>query len=132
MTKKDSEVEVGSRKSERISSSEEKVIISEDSGNVFARINQILLWSSDNPHRWPRYLGLALACLGLIWGSFITYIKVASPKYKSEWTLILPGKGMGANVSLVDIGQTSTAAASPYASASTNPKSNYKEFATSL
>ena len=58
-------------------------------------------------------------------------MKVASPKYKSEWTLILPGKGMGANVSLVDIGQTSTAAASPYTSASTNPKSNYKEFATS-
>lgn len=99
---------------------------------IFGIISRVFLWTSDNPKRWPRYLWLAAVFLGLIWGCFIAYIKLATPKYKSEWTLILPGKGMGANVSLVDIGQTSTSASSPYASSSTNPKANYKEFAVSL
>jgi len=43
----------------------------------------------------------------------------------------LPGKGAGSNVNLVDIGNTSTSSASPYSNSVTDPKANYKAFATS-
>lgn len=94
-------------------------------------LENILLWSPVNPNRVPRYLLFGIFGLAFIWCACLGYLKLAVPKYKSEWTLILPGKGAGANVSLVDIGQTSTAAASPYANSATSPKANYKEFAMS-
>lgn len=81
--------------------------------------------------RISRYALLAIVGLVVIWSLCIGYIKLAPAKYKSEWTLILPGKGAGANVNLIDIGQTTTAAASPYTSSATSPKANYKEFAMS-
>jgi uncharacterized protein involved in exopolysaccharide biosynthesis len=74
---------------------------------------------------------LALMILTTIWGLTLAYINLAKPIYRSEWTLVLPGKGAGSNVSLVDIGQTSSAAASPYSNSSTSAKANYKEFAVS-
>jgi uncharacterized protein involved in exopolysaccharide biosynthesis len=92
---------------------------------------RIFLWSPANSNRKPRYIISGALILAVIWSLTITYIKFAKPIYRSEWTLVLPGKGAGANVSLVDIGQTSTAAASPYANSSTSAKANYKEFAIS-
>jgi len=94
-------------------------------------IKRILLWSPASTNRKPRYIILATLTLSIIWGIALAYIKLAKPIYRSEWTLVLPGKGAGANVSLVDIGQTSTAAASPYSNSSTSAKANYKEFAVS-
>ncbi|TQV73784.1 hypothetical protein FLL45_13015 [Aliikangiella marina] len=92
---------------------------------------RVLLWSPVNPNRWPRYTLVGLGLIGIVWFLAISYIVVAPPTYRSEWTLVLPGKGAGANVNLVDIGQTSTSAASPYSNSSTSPKANYKAFATS-
>ncbi|MBV1908266.1 MAG: hypothetical protein KUG78_03035 [Kangiellaceae bacterium] len=94
-------------------------------------IKRVLLWSPHNKNRVPRYMVLSFLLLSLIWGMTIGYIKFSRPAYRSSWTLVLPGKGAGANVNLVDIGQTSTAAASPYSNSSTSPKANYKEFAMS-
>ena len=94
-------------------------------------LKRILLWTPDNPNRGPRYLLLGLGLLAFIWTTSLLYLKLTPSKYRSEWTLVLPGKGAGANVNLVDIGQTSTSAASPYSNSATSPKANYKEFAMS-
>jgi len=91
----------------------------------------ILLWSPKNKIRLPRYSMLFVAVLSFIWVITISYIKLSSPKYISKWTLVLPGKGAGSNVNLIDIGNTSTSAASPYSNSVTDPKANYKAFATS-
>lgn len=103
----------------------------EDKDKSSGIIKRILLWTPSNTNRKPRYIILGTMILLTIWGLAISYIKFAKPVYRSEWTLVLPGKGAGANVSLVDIGQTSTAAASPYSNSSTSAKANYKEFALS-
>lgn len=94
-------------------------------------LRKILLWTPKNSNRKPRYIGLAILVLSSIWLACFGFLKIAKPTYKSHWTLVLPGKGVGSNVSLIDIGQTSTAAASPYSNSSTSPKANYKEFAMS-
>ncbi len=91
-------------------------------------LRKILLWSHRSERRWPRYLLTAATALSVIWGIVIAYLMLAQPSYTSKWTLILPGKGAGSNVNLIDIGQASTMAASPYSNSATNPKSNYKEF----
>lgn len=91
----------------------------------------VLLWSNKNERRWPRYIMTAVLILGGIWGAALGYLSVAKSTYTSKWTLILPGKGSGSNVNLVDIGQASSSSESPYSNSATNPKSNYKEFVSS-
>ncbi len=97
----------------------------------FRILKKILLWTPVNKNRKPRYIILSVLLLSSIWLVCFGYLKIAKPVYRSEWTLILPGKGVGANINLVDIGQTSTASASPYSNTSTSPKANYKAFAMS-
>ena len=101
---------------------------SKTGSSIFKRI---LLWSPANKNRMPRYVVLGVVSISLIWTLCLGYLKFAKPKYTSHWTLVLPGKGAGANVNLVDIGHTSTMSASPYSNASNSPKANYKEFAMS-
>ena len=97
----------------------------------FVRLKRLLLWTPRNTNRLPRYMILSIAILSAIWLITFIYLKTTKPTFRSHWTLVLPGKGAGASVSLVDIGQTSTAAASPYSNSSTSAKANYKEFAMS-
>lgn len=97
----------------------------------FTWLRRILLWSPSNTNRLPRYVILAILILSTIWLITLVYLKTTQPIFRSQWTLVLPGKGAGANVNLIDIGQTSTAAASPYSNSSTSAKANYKEFAMS-
>lgn len=102
------------------------------SSNIkFLRLKKLLLWSPRNTNRLPRYIVLSITILLFIWLTTFIYLKTTQPTFRSNWTLVLPGKGAGANVNLVDIGHTSTAAASPYASSSLSAKANYKEFAKS-
>ena len=77
------------------------------------------------------YLLLSCAALLLIWAPVILFLNYSPPSYTSKWTLILPGTGLGASISLESIGQTSTAVSSPYASPSLDPRVNYKAIAES-
>ncbi len=96
-----------------------------------ARLRKLLLWSPRNTNRLPRYVILSVVILSTIWLITIVYLKSSQPTFRSNWTLVLPGKGAGTSVNLIDIGQTSTTSASPYSNSSTSAKANYKEFAMS-
>jgi uncharacterized protein involved in exopolysaccharide biosynthesis len=73
----------------------------------------------------------AILCAALAWGGAAAYLIVTPKLYVSRWTFILPGAGQNATIQLDSIGQTTTSVNSPYASVSLNPKTVYKEIASS-
>ena len=81
--------------------------------------------------RFKLYLRITLVALGLIWALVVVLIMLTPKKYVSEWTLILPGAGSGAQVSLDSLGQASASSNSPYASSAIDPRENYKAIALS-
>ncbi|WP_129557227.1 GumC family protein [Azospirillum baldaniorum] len=82
-------------------------------------------------HRGPRYLRLALVGLFLLWGPALAFVLLAPPSFTCRWTLILPGAGGMANVSLESIGNASSNTPSPYGGSSLSPTVNYKAIAMS-
>ncbi|AGY60241.1 GumC family protein [Gloeobacter kilaueensis] len=78
-----------------------------------------------------RHLLLGLAANVGIWGLAAAFLVGAPRSYTSEWALILPGSGMGTNITLADVGQASSSVNSPYASSSIDPRANYKAVAES-
>ena len=89
--------------------------------------NWLITW----PRRehWRRYvLGAALS-LFAIWLALLTYLDLAPRVYTSGWSLILPGAGAGASVSIDSIGQASSIISSPFGSSSMSPKVLYQEIA---
>jgi uncharacterized protein involved in exopolysaccharide biosynthesis len=62
----------------------------------------------------------------VIWIPALTYILKSEDVYKSNWSIIIPGSGLGSSLNIDSIGQTTTSVASPYASSSVDPKVNYK------
>ncbi|MEN8220966.1 MAG: hypothetical protein ABFS56_32365 [Pseudomonadota bacterium] len=90
---------------------------------------RVLLWhwgKSGESWRWLRYAVLAILINGLIWSTALSYLYLTQPTYTSKWTLILPGTGAGANITIDNIGQASTVASSPYGHSTLSPKVNYK------
>ncbi|TGO01926.1 hypothetical protein PN36_34270 [Candidatus Thiomargarita nelsonii] len=90
---------------------------------------RVLLWhwgKSGEPWRWLRYAVLGILINGLIWSTALSYLYLTQPTYTSKWTLILPGTGAGANITIDNIGQASTVASSPYGHSTLSPKVNYK------
>ena len=88
----------------------------------------LLIWLFTWPERrhWRRYLlGWALS-VSAITAAGGLYLKMAPVKYTSQWTLILPGTGAGASVSLDSIGSASSIVSSPFSSSSLSPKVIYK------
>jgi uncharacterized protein involved in exopolysaccharide biosynthesis len=75
------------------------------------------------PQRYSGTVGLLL--LG-IWSLVIAYCILAPASYTSRYSLVLPGAGVAATVTLEDIGQASSATASPYSSSSLSPTEKYK------
>lgn len=90
------------------------------------------LIAADRPrNHWRRYiLGGVLSCFGVITLSG-TYLALMPKTYKSNWSVILPGAGVDARVSLDRIGQTQLSSSSPFSDKALSPKVNYKEIATS-
>ncbi|MBN7784281.1 hypothetical protein JYP51_05080 [Ponticoccus gilvus] len=80
--------------------------------------------------RLPRYLLLAFAGLGAIWGPITGYLMTAPPVYDSAMSLILPGSGAASSVNLANIGQASTHANSAFASSAISPTETYKRLLT--
>lgn len=82
--------------------------------------------------RWFRYSIVFLLSTVVVWGPVIAYVKYVPETFRSQWSVLLPGSGLGSNINLENLGQTSTSVATPYASNSVDPKVNYKEIALSL
>ncbi|ABV37554.1 conserved hypothetical protein [Shewanella sediminis HAW-EB3] len=83
-----------------------------------------------NARRWV-YIKTALAALTLIWTLAIIAIANTPARFVSKWTLILPGAGAGALVSLDSIGQATSTSSSPYLSSAIDPRENYKALSMS-
>lgn len=72
------------------------------------------------------YFKTGFYSLALIWCLVALLMWLTPAKYVSRWTLILPGSGAGAMVSLDSLGQASASTSSPYLSSAIDPRENYK------
>lgn len=80
--------------------------------------------------RYKRYAISMAPVLGLIWFSTAAYLLLVPKSYKSEFTLILPGSGMGSSLNVESIGQAQTSANSAFSSPTLSPTENYKQLLT--
>lgn len=76
--------------------------------------------------RLPRYLVVAMLGIAGLWAPITAYLMLAPERYSSQMALILPGAGSQSSVNLSEIGQASSAAASPYSSSAVSPTVTYK------
>ncbi len=76
--------------------------------------------------RYGRYSGVIATAMLIIWTPVIMYTLTAPAVYTSGFTLILPGAGVGSSINLNDLGQATTATASPYSSSTLSPTQKYK------
>ena len=81
--------------------------------------------------RKKAYLKLTFSLLCAIWLIVLLFVLLSPSRYVSKWTLILPGAGAGAVVSLDSVGQANSSVSSPYLSSAIDPRVNYKSIATS-
>lgn len=76
------------------------------------------------------FIGFVLPFL-LAWVIGIAYWLLATREYKSQWSLLLPGTGIGTSVNLDRIGQAASSSVSAYSSPALDPKQNYAAIALS-
>lgn len=77
--------------------------------------------------RYKRYvLSMAPVLIG-IFGTTGAYLVLMPYRYQSEFSLILPGSGMGSSLNLESIGQAQTSASSAFSSPTLSPTENYKQ-----
>ncbi|MBB4265296.1 GumC family protein [Roseospira visakhapatnamensis] len=98
---------------------------------LLVALRGILLWSGGATGRGRRYLLIGVLGIAVIWGLTTAYIVLTPPSWRSHFSLILPGAGVGTSVNLESIGQASSNAPSPFAGTSISPTVNYKEILTS-
>jgi len=80
----------------------------------------------DDLGRLPRYAVVAGLGVAGLWAPIVAYLMLAPVSFTSQMALILPGAGSQSSVNLSDIGQASSASASPYSSSSVSPTVTYK------
>jgi uncharacterized protein involved in exopolysaccharide biosynthesis len=76
--------------------------------------------------RMPRYVATAVLGATLIWAPLLGYLKTAPLSYRSTTSLIMPGSGASASMSLKGIGQATSYASSAFASNAVSPTETYK------
>lgn len=76
--------------------------------------------------RLPPYAGIFLLGAAAIWAPITGYLATAPERFTSSMSLILPGAGASASVSLNEIGQASSHSSSPFSSSSVSPTETYK------
>ncbi|MBU2708921.1 hypothetical protein KCM76_23200 [Zooshikella marina] len=92
----------------------------------------IVFGSSLSPKkRLALYTSILLLSLSLVWLPISLFLAFSSPKFTSEWTLIMPGAGSGHAVNLDSLGQATANIASPFTNTSIDPLVNYREIVTS-
>lgn len=77
--------------------------------------------------RYKRYFLTMAPVLATIFGATGAYLVLMPNSYRSEFSLILPGSGMGSSLNLESIGQAQTAASSAFSSPTLSPTENYKQ-----
>jgi uncharacterized protein involved in exopolysaccharide biosynthesis len=77
--------------------------------------------------RYKRYFLTIAPILMAIYGLTGAYLLMVPKSYRSEFSLILPGSGMGSSLNLETIGQAQTAASSAFSSPTLSPTENYKQ-----
>lgn len=93
------------------------------------RLLKLWHWVRDGLAPQGRYHRYAVAIGGtsaIIWGIAILYVALAPDVYRSKFSLILPGQGVGSSVMISELGQASSSAPSPFSSPSVSPTENYK------
>ena len=76
--------------------------------------------------RVRRYFSSAALAIGSIWLVAVAVLLFAPDRYESEFTLIIPGSGVGTSLNLESIGQASATTASAFSSPALSPTENYK------
>jgi uncharacterized protein involved in exopolysaccharide biosynthesis len=89
-------------------------------------LKRLSILGKNNFLRYSRYIALGVVANVGLWGMALFYLKVTPPVYVSKWAMIMPGNGLGVNVSLADIGQTSASSSSPFGGSSMDPRANYQ------
>ena len=77
--------------------------------------------------RNKRYAVVTGASIAPIWFLAISYMLFAPPKYDASMTMILPGDGPTASLTLNDVGQASTRSSSPWSSSRLSPVESYRK-----
>lgn len=77
--------------------------------------------------RYFRYLLILGPLLLAIWLATAAYLLLVPASYTSQFTLILPGSGVGSSLNVESIGQAQSSATSAFSSASTSPTESYKQ-----
>lgn len=93
------------------------------------RLLKLWHWVRDGLGPQGRYHRYAVAIGGtsaIIWGIATLYVVTAPDVYRSKFSLILPGQGVGSSVMISELGQASSSAPSPFSSPSVSPTENYK------
>ncbi len=76
--------------------------------------------------RLPRYALIFGLLAAALWAPIITYLRLTPETFVSDVSLILPGSGAQASVSLADLGQASSSASSAFSSSRVSPTQTYK------
>lgn len=76
--------------------------------------------------RAPRYSGVGMAGVMVIWVLASMYLWLTPKTYVGAFTLILPGAGSGSSINLNAIGQASSLSESAFSNARVSPTESYK------
>ena len=93
--------------------------------------NTVSSWIYRFLSRVSRYVATAIIIYSLIWSVVLMTISLLPERYDSQWTLILPGAGVGGRVDIDSIGSASAIVESGFSSRNLSPKVNYKSIAQS-
>ncbi len=77
--------------------------------------------------RYRRYLVIIGPLLASIWLATAAYLILMPRSYSSQFTLILPGSGVGSSLNVESIGQAQSSATSAFSSSTLSPTENYKQ-----
>jgi uncharacterized protein involved in exopolysaccharide biosynthesis len=91
----------------------------------------LIYTSIKSPRLIGRYLASAVATIIVIFSVAFAYLAVATEKYTSRWTFILPTSSSAVSLNVESIGHAQSTPSSPFGSSAISPKVIYKEIADS-
>lgn len=80
--------------------------------------------------RYRRYAVTVAPVIAAIWVLTVLYLVAMPRSYTSQFSLILPGSGVGSTLNVESIGQAQSSTNSAFSSATLSPTENYKQLLT--